>query len=175
MNSDQTSFRVGHNFFSDLTEDERNMRNARQWKPQTDFRKTIKLDVNKDIPASKNWVDDGAVNVIQDQGQCGSCWAFGSVASMEGAHFIASGELLKFSEQQLVDCSRANSGCNGGLETSAFSYYMRNYAILESEYAYKGRDGTCQYDDSPKTDVIASDYTEIAAGAAGQIKTAVAQ
>jgi len=33
---------------------------------------------------------------------------------MEGSHKVASGKLLSFSEQQLVDCSTANYGCNGG-------------------------------------------------------------
>ncbi|MGB1755748.1 MAG: C1 family peptidase, partial [Pseudomonadales bacterium] len=29
----------------------------------------------------------------------GSCWAFSTTGSTEGAHFVAAGELLSFSEQ----------------------------------------------------------------------------
>lgn len=46
---------------------------------------------------------------------------------MEGAHFLKTGTLLSFSEQQLVDCSKRNSGCNGGLQELAFDYAESHY------------------------------------------------
>ena len=58
----------------------------------------VTLETN-DLPTEINWVEKGAVNPVQDQGQCGSCWAFSAVAQMEGQHFIQSGKLLKLSEQ----------------------------------------------------------------------------
>lgn len=41
---------------------------------------------------------------IQNQGSCGSCWAFAATATVEAYNHIGKGKNLKLSEQQLVDC-----------------------------------------------------------------------
>ena len=143
----------------------------------TEGLRTVLFSTGEGIPESVDWRSAGAVNAIQNQASCGSCWAFSSVAALEGAHFVATGELLKFSEQELVDCSteEGNAGCNGGIMEGSFEYWQTHFAVLESDYGYKGRDGSCKYDSSTKTKVETTGYTEVTRQSASSMKAALAQ
>lgn len=67
---------------------------------------------------SKDWTS--TMQPIRDQGNCGSCWAFATVATLESLYQRNSHE-FKMSPQYLVDCSRRaqNKGCNGGWPADA--------------------------------------------------------
>jgi len=100
------------------------------------------LNVATNLPASIDWRNKGAVNPVKDQAQCGSCWAFSTVASLEGRNAIKTGKLQSLSEQQLVDCDRAdgNQGCNGGDMGTAMTYIEKNPLESEGDYPYRGVD-----------------------------------
>uniref|UniRef100_A0A0A9XZ33 Zingipain-1 n=1 Tax=Lygus hesperus TaxID=30085 RepID=A0A0A9XZ33_LYGHE len=63
---------------------------------------------------------------IKNQGSCGSCWAFSTIGAVEAAVHIYSGELYSLSEQQLVDCSTRDWGCNGGDYTTGLEYIIEH-------------------------------------------------
>ncbi len=96
-------------------------------------------------PSNFDWSQQGAVTPVKNQGQCGSCWAFSSTGALEGLHYIKTGKLLSFSEQELVDCSSSvgNSGCNGGLMDLAFKYVENHGICTEKSYPYNGTDQAC--------------------------------
>merc|ERR1712070_900420 len=95
--------------------------------------------------SSIDWTThSGVVNPVKDQGQCGSCWAFSAVGTVESAYALAAGRLGSYSEQQLVDCDTSRSqGCQGGFNQYGISYMGQAGSCSESSYPYKATDGTC--------------------------------
>ncbi|KAI9174350.1 hypothetical protein LWI28_015997 [Acer negundo] len=97
------------------------------------------------VPPSVDWRKNGAVSIVKDQGQCGSCWAFSTIAAVEGINQIKTNKLVSLSEQELVDCDTSeNQGCNGGLMDLAFDFIKKKGGITtEDKYPYGANDGTC--------------------------------
>lgn len=100
FNANSTTSTVGHNKFSDWTDEEwKAFNNYKPRERTTDVFLEAPEPVANDLPTEVNWVNAGGVNPVQDQGNCGSCWAFSAIASMEGFHFAKTKKLVKLSEQ----------------------------------------------------------------------------
>ena len=121
-----SSFRLGHNEYSDLTADEFQARFKlgshgpseddhvkKHHRPKQLPLAHDKKLAKKDVPDQVDWVD--ILPPIKNQGMCGSCWAFSAIGAIEGAHYLDTGKLVALSEQQLVDCDKTDLGCCGGL------------------------------------------------------------
>jgi C1A family cysteine protease len=112
INADpNNTFTVGHNQFSTYTDAEyKQLLGFRGVQPQNNV---VELDTSN-LADSVDWRTKGAVNPVKNQGQCGSCWTFSAIAAFEGHHFISTGKLESFAEQEIVDCDHTSYGCNGG-------------------------------------------------------------
>jgi cathepsin L len=147
-NNGEETYELEMNQFADLTSEEFG---ARYLGYNADLKTTSKCTgsqaPSQNLPDEVDWSAKGATTPIKNQGQCGSCWAFSTTGSIEGAHFLSSSKLSSFSEQQLVDCSTSygNHGCQGGLMDFAF-YYIKDHGLtLEATYPYRGVNGQCHY------------------------------
>jgi len=99
-------------------------------------------------PAVRDWRQSPArVTSVKNQGQCGSCWAFATVAEFEGRGIQYGGYIGDLSEQQLVDCDGGSNGCSGGYVTSAMSYVSMAGAVAAyGSYPYLGyKQSYCHY------------------------------
>jgi len=107
---------------------------------------------NSDLPLFDTVVEekvqltnvDWSVTPVKNQGSCGSCWAFGTFGNVEHLHKLKTGSTVNLAEQQLVDCSTQNSGCNGGRPDYACTYLAGKAIYTTSSYPYKATDGSCK-------------------------------
>lgn len=113
-----------------------------------------------------DWVADGAVTPVKNQGSSGTCGYFSSITVMEGINVVQGGnKLVSLSEQEVIDCcTPGNGGCNGwpGQE---IAWYGKSsiMAATEQSYPYKGSsaipkpDGTaCHSDQGTPTTATSS-------------------
>ena len=88
---------------------------------------------------------------VTHQGNCGSCWAFSAVASMNyqvNKDRPVDGEMVALSEQQCIDCSIR--GCDGGYEGICFDLGYYHFSHWASVYNYMNeyKEGKkCKYDE----------------------------
>lgn len=111
-----------------------------------------------------------------DQSVCGSCWSFGTVGTLEGAYYLKTGNLVRLSQQALIDCSWGfgNNGCDGGEDFRVYQWMKKHGGIpTEDEYGpYLGQDGFCHINNTSMVAPIV-DYVNVTANNVDAMKLAL--
>jgi len=121
-----------------------------------------------EIPDSLDWRTRNVVGPVENEGQCGSCWAFVVAESIASACAIKDGKLVLLSVQQIIDCSSSygNEGCNGGMPDQAFQYVIANKGLdTWASYPYTAITGdTCQFNPATVGSCTVMGYNDVTSG-----------
>lgn len=142
-NHNDKSYTVGINEFSDLTSDEFASMYFGFKTPKNRTYTESRVQIQNLTASNINWTASGDVQPVQNQGQCGSCWAFSAISAIESAYAVYKNVQVKLSEEQLVQCSSkyGNAACQGGLMDLAFEYAEDHALCTEQDYPYTSKYG----------------------------------
>ena len=117
-----------------------------------------------DLPASMDWRNlkgENFVTPVRNQGHCGSCYAFGSLAMLESRLKVLTNNSIEkiFSPQDVISCSRYTYGCNGGLAYLTAGKYAEDYGVVEETcFPYYGTSSACSSEPSSCTRYHSTKY-----------------
>ncbi|RLM69232.1 ervatamin-C-like [Panicum miliaceum] len=125
--------RPGLNIFADISQEDfsrdytcHDIVDDRRTAPPVKLRRGRTLP----LPLTVNWRTTSCrgrpcIGPVKFQGTCGSCWAFAAPGALESHNTIRevrannnTDPALQLSEQELVDCDKKSTGCEGPSTTS---------------------------------------------------------
>jgi cathepsin L len=165
-NTDRTqTWKKGVNQFTDMSEEQMvssfgynhaealENKKGRTALPQAKLERMVPVS---ELPDSVDWRTKGIITPVKNQGACGSCWAFGAVASIESNLIQNTGKTVILSTQNVVSCSKnpqhcgGTGGCGGSTAELAFATVSQTGIATEAAYPYVAQTGTCK-ETVPKT------------------------
>lgn len=100
---------------------------------------------------------------VKNQGYCGSCWAFSATEQIESDTMRTKGKTFVLSPEQIVDCDKTSSGCNGGWTENAYNYVKKAGGLeTEANYpysAFNGKSGSCNAKSSLEVVTVSGYHT----------------
>lgn len=89
------------------------------------------------------------VSPVKDQGTCGSCWAFASIASVEANFKLKYNSTILLSEEEIIDCTTGPAygmlACNGGIGFFSLKYMKEKGISRAEQYPYVSGKATARY------------------------------
>jgi len=107
------------------------------WQPTTNVRRAT-------LPTSFDWRSNSktVITPVQNQGSCGSCWAFSAAEELESIAALNGYPLNSLSAQQLVSCDPNDNGCVGGCKLASFFFsffffwvWLLTFCLLNRAYS----------------------------------------
>jgi C1A family cysteine protease len=146
LNANETEPVYGHTKFSDWTMEEKKAILLTEEEVEEQQRRRMLSSCY----SFKGWGQGVSSNVnyrsyaqpVQNQGSCGSCWDFASIAQYEFNYLKYKGVSQKQSEQYVLDCISDSIGtCNGGW-THTTNIWLADYGSCPSSsyYSYDAKD-----------------------------------
>lgn len=146
FNSSGRSYKIGRSQFSDKTLEEL----AEKY---LDMNMSSKIGLKFLNSGSNNdpydyypidWREEDIFLPARDQGECGACWAFASVGTVEALRAKEFSIKKYLSPQQLIDCDSKDKGCKGGWPSIAYNYVANKGLVTEENYPYKAENDECK-------------------------------
>eukprot|EP01006_Ploeotia_vitrea_P027413 TRINITY_DN60242_c0_g1_i1.p1 TRINITY_DN60242_c0_g1~~TRINITY_DN60242_c0_g1_i1.p1 ORF type:complete len:331 (+),score=-2.57 TRINITY_DN60242_c0_g1_i1:10-1002(+) len=103
------------------------------------------------FPSGYDWRhrSPSVVTPVKSQGQCGSGWAFASIAAIETAWALKGHKIVGLSEEELLECAYTpfRDSCVGGYPRYGLEFAIKNHGVdSEAGYPYTsglGQVGKC--------------------------------
>lgn len=94
-------------------------------------------------PARWDWRAEGAVTSVKNQGACGACYSFASLANFESKLLIDGAGTYNFSENNAKECNWYQNSCSGGNYNDLASFFSQYGTVLETCDPYVASDVSC--------------------------------
>jgi len=147
VNVKQTTWKAGHNF--DKNVDYKHLKGLcgtfledprRKLMPVKEDFESVQLP--DDFDSRVKWGETcPSTKEVRDQGNCGSCWAFGAVEAFTDRICIASNGEKKphISAEDLLSCCGlwCGMGCDGGFLSEAWNFFHGTGCVTGGQYATK--------------------------------------
>ncbi len=186
-------FTVGHNWVFDMTPEQKQAFFSRRHSTlprvygYADSIGPLADELGKELPAAFDWRNYNGhsyIGAVRNQGNCGSCYAFGASAAAEGVYNFANGlydaACADFSESFIIWClSRISPygdhffGCGGAdYDYMELEALVQEGTIGESYFPYTVSDpGTCTHYNDPR--VGFAEWHRVPCNDVAAIKTAI--
>jgi len=111
------------------------------------FHQTINLPTN--FSALEQWPT--CIGAVRNQGDCGSCWAFGCTEALSDRFCIHSNGdvIVELAPLDIVTCDTSDEGCEGGYPENAWTYAVQSGVVLEQCAPYNESIPSCPPDQEP--------------------------
>jgi C1A family cysteine protease len=97
-----------------------------------------------DVPSAWDWRQQGVVTQVQNQGDCGACYAFASLANIESKLQIDGAGVYDFSENNAKECPWHDPSCGGSNYWEMAGWFSQKGTVQESCDPYVDSDVDCK-------------------------------